>query len=179
MKIRKSIKANDSPYENRSRIKRIQDDINNVLAKFMKNLGFSLGEIADYTVVEITKHDNKLRVEVRAELDYDDLEALCNELDKVIVKYDRYAYFEPVTSGIAEAYINLSSKSRNKGVMSSEQVAFVYAYCDNCGAKNRVKVRFKDWKSPFYDTEFVCEDCGTKNLLTDPHEYDSDGYVIR
>ena len=63
--------------------------------------------------------------------------------------------------------------------MSSEQVAFVYAYCDNCGAKNRVKVRFKDQKSPFYDTEFVCEDCGTKNLLTDPHEYDSDGYVIR
>lgn len=55
---------------------------------------------------------------------------------------------------------------------------YVYAYCDGCGKKNRVKVSFKDYKSPFDDTEFNCNYCGAHNLLTDPHRYDDDGYVI-
>lgn len=55
---------------------------------------------------------------------------------------------------------------------------FVYTYCDNCGKKNRVEVHFKDYKSPFDDTEFDCKYCGAHNLLIDPHEYDDMGYVI-
>lgn len=54
---------------------------------------------------------------------------------------------------------------------------YVYTYCDNCGKKNRVKVTFKDWNSPFEDTEFTCKYCGTRNLLTDPHIYDDNGYI--
>lgn len=55
---------------------------------------------------------------------------------------------------------------------------YVYTYCDGCGKRNRVKVVFKDYKSPFNDTEYICKYCGTRNLLTDPHKYDDDGYII-
>lgn len=55
---------------------------------------------------------------------------------------------------------------------------YVYTFCDNCGKKNRVKVTFKDYKSPFTDTEFTCINCGAHNLLHDPHVYDEDGYII-
>lgn len=71
----------------------------------------------------------------------------------------------------------------NKGSVNSSTVnasdeGYVYTYCDECGKKNRVKVSFKDWKSPFDDTEYDCEYCGAHNLLTDPHVYDDEGHVI-
>lgn len=55
---------------------------------------------------------------------------------------------------------------------------YVYTYCDECGKKNRVKVTFNSFKEPFNDTEYKCEYCGTHNMLTDPHKYDENGYVI-
>lgn len=61
--------------------------------------------------------------------------------------------------------------------VSSHDEGYVYTYCDNCGKKNRVKVTFKGWNSPFEDTEYTCKYCGTRNLLTDSHIYDDDGYV--
>lgn len=62
--------------------------------------------------------------------------------------------------------------------INSSTDGFVYTYCDICGKKNRVEVHFKDYKSPFDDTEFDCKYCGAHNLLIDPHEYDDEGYVI-
>lgn len=54
---------------------------------------------------------------------------------------------------------------------------YVYTYCDNCGKKNRVKVHFKDYFSPFDDTEFECKHCKGHNLLHDPHLYDDSGEI--
>lgn len=54
---------------------------------------------------------------------------------------------------------------------------YVYTYCDNCGKKNRVKVHFKDYSSPFDDTEFECKYCKGHNLLHDPHLYDDSGEI--
>lgn len=70
-----------------------------------------------------------------------------------------------------------NTRSANSSVNASDE-GYVYTYCDGCGKKNRVKVSFKDWKSPFDDTEYDCEYCGAHNLLTDPHIYDDEGYVI-
>lgn len=54
---------------------------------------------------------------------------------------------------------------------------YVYTHCDNCGKKNRVKVHFKDYFSPFDDTEFECKYCKGHNLLHDPHLYDDSGEI--
>lgn len=49
-----------------------------------------------------------LEVQVRAELDYDNLVDLSNELNKVVSKYDKDAYFEAEQPGIITAVISYS-----------------------------------------------------------------------
>lgn len=61
--------------------------------------------VKSYSAVEIDKQDDKIVIEVRAELSYDGLIQLSEILDSIIAKYDEDAYFEPVTAGILEAYI--------------------------------------------------------------------------
>ena len=69
------------------------------------NFGFEEDEINEYSVVEVTEKDGSIKVEVRAELDYDGLIELCQALDPVVEKYDKNAYFEPFAPGIIDAYI--------------------------------------------------------------------------
>lgn len=61
--------------------------------------------------------EDYLIVEFRAEVNYEELEEIGDSLNKVIQRYDKDAYFEPVTSGITRAYINLSDieESINEG----------------------------------------------------------------
>ena len=69
------------------------------------NFGFEEDEINEYSVVEVTEKDGSIKVEVRAELDYDGLIELCQALNPVVEKYDKNAYFEPFAPGIIDAYI--------------------------------------------------------------------------
>ena len=71
-----------------------------------EEFGFDVSEIDNYFYLDIEELDNgRIRVEVRAEVDYEGLEYLANELDPIIQKYDKNSYFEPVEPGIAEAYL--------------------------------------------------------------------------
>lgn len=79
--------------------------------------GFEPDEVDEYSAVEVTEEDNRIKAEVRAELDYDGLYELCEALNSVIEKYDRDAYFEPVEPGIADAYIE--ANKRRQPVKSS------------------------------------------------------------
>lgn len=91
--------------------KELNDSLYDAVSSYMLNLGFELSEIADYSVVDINETDDgQIRVEVRTELDYEELIDLLDVLDLIIQKYDSDSYFEPVTSGIAEAYIDLDTK---------------------------------------------------------------------
>jgi DNA-directed RNA polymerase subunit RPC12/RpoP len=49
--------------------------------------------------------------------------------------------------------------------------------CAACEELMRVPVIFPSWEEPFEDTEHTCEHCGTKLLVTDPHEYNEDGTI--
>lgn len=73
--------------------------------------------------------------------------------------------------------IKSSTSSINENSENASSDGYVYTYCDNCGKKNRVKVHFKDYFSPFDDTEFECEYCKGRNLLHDPHLYNDSGEV--
>lgn len=81
----------DWGYEN---IKEIDDFINPIV------------EIEDYK----GDYDNDIKVELRAEVNYRELEDVCDTLDKVVRKYDKNAYFEPVQPGIAVAYLKFPKK---------------------------------------------------------------------
>ena len=87
----------------------LKNDITEVVDKVMcDEFGFPEKEASDYYVVEVepsSEVNNYTKVEVRAELNYDDLMILCENLDKYVEKLDKNAYFEPVTSGIIECYL--------------------------------------------------------------------------
>lgn len=88
----------------------IKTKIWNAAAAKMEDMGFPVDEIPDYLFVEVKQSDDHIRVEVRAELTYDELTKLTHELDPIVQSFDKDAYFEPVEPGIAEAYIwNISS----------------------------------------------------------------------
>lgn len=77
--------------------------------------------VGDYLVVEIDEiNDFNAKVEVRAELSYNQLDKLANKLDPIIQKYDEEAYFDHEDAGIIFAYIKTDSyrkwkRDRNQG----------------------------------------------------------------
>lgn len=83
----------------------IKTKIWNAASAKMGDMGFPVDEIPDYLFVEVKQSDDRIRVEVRAELTYSDLTKLTNELDPIVQSFDKDAYFEPVEPGIAVAYI--------------------------------------------------------------------------
>ena len=81
--------------------------------------------IKDYVVVKTWYEDmtsassaeileKYLAVEVRAELDYDDLSTLSTYLDKVVQKYDASSYFDFITGGTIRAYIQVDTRKPKK-----------------------------------------------------------------
>lgn len=89
------------------------------------SFGFEEDDWNDYVHVEITspyvnsEGDKGTKVEVRAELSYEELMYLARKLDEILVKYDRDSYFEPVCPGIMDAYIwdnNSIRESLSEGI---------------------------------------------------------------
>ncbi|MBQ3185920.1 MAG: hypothetical protein IJB54_08080 [Firmicutes bacterium] len=87
----------------------IKTKVWNAIVAKLEDDGWEPDDIADYVFIEVTQEDDRIRVEVRAELSYEGLEELIESIDPIVQEYDNNAYFEPVEPGIAEAYIwNLS-----------------------------------------------------------------------
>lgn len=75
-------------------------------------LGFDLTEVADYVTVDCTEsEDGRIKIEVRAELDYDDMWELKTTIDPVVETIDKNAYFDFECPGVLVAYV--SSKPTN------------------------------------------------------------------
>lgn len=96
--------------------------------KEMISFGFSSLEAGDYLVVETTPVDfddgtSGYRVEVRAELGYDDMYDLVSALDPVIMEYDEYAYFDMDEPGIASGYVRKESDIKDPyDVVGAEEI---------------------------------------------------------
>lgn len=105
--IAQRVEGRLSPYQNRYLIKEIQDTVTRVVSKWLRTNGWELSDISNYLVVDVdTSGSDMIKVEIRCELDFDEMSKLIDVLDPVIrVKFDKNAYFEPVDPGIIEAYI--------------------------------------------------------------------------
>lgn len=99
-------------------IDKLHNELYNKIVKYGLSEGFPENEIDDYFFVTVMKAYDHIECEVRAEVDYEGLEALCDLLNPVVQKYEPAAYFEPVTSGIIEAYIYPTGK--NKALFASK-----------------------------------------------------------
>lgn len=132
--------AAKAPYQVNELIKEIQNTVYNVSAKYLKNEGWDMSDIADYFVVDVSEAEpGVIRAEIRGELDYEELSDLCNQLDKVIaVKFDKDAYFEPVEPGIAEAFIRTNVEACSDVTASASSqftMQDVQALIDDYGTK--------------------------------------------
>lgn len=96
--------------------------------KEMVSFGFPSQEVGDYLFVETTPVDfddgtSGYRVEVRAELGYDDMYDLVSALDPVIMEYDEYAYFDMDEPGIASGYVRKESDIKDPyDVIGAEEI---------------------------------------------------------
>lgn len=99
----------------------LDEKIKSAVNEFMQEQGFDANEVADYTAVEIKDTaDDMIQVEVRAELNYEDLMELSNKIDPLISELDKNAYFEPVTSGILRGFIR---NDQSDDIVDEEAVA--------------------------------------------------------
>lgn len=118
--------------KNSSYMKEIQDVIYNTASKYLKTLGWDMNDIADSFICDVEQtDDNRIHVEIRSELEYEDMDKLLELLDSVInVKFDKDAYFDMVGPGISEAYI------RTQAVQASTDVS--------CADNSKMKSVFID-----------------------------------
>ena len=82
-------------------------DIRQAVSEFMVTMGFEFFEAASYSHVEIHQNSENgcSEVEVRAELDYDDMVELADILNPIVERYDDESYFEQVEPGIMVACV--------------------------------------------------------------------------
>ena len=93
-------------------LEEIREQCNTKLIHIMAQYGFDESEAKQYSRVDASIEDNQYgRIEIGCELDYDGLMKVCQELDPIVQAYDPDSYFEPVDSGIAEAWVTLEKAS--------------------------------------------------------------------
>jgi hypothetical protein len=78
---------------------KLEKELTKALDDYMRAQGFEPDEIKEYAGVDVEPEADRIVVNVWAEISYDGLMDLADKLDPIIAKYDKYAYFEPETSG--------------------------------------------------------------------------------
>lgn len=104
----------------------LRDDLIQKLVDVMSspNFGFSRNEAIDYSRVDIRFDDdeNRIEVEVGAEVSYDGLMQIAQELDPIIQSYDQDAYFDAEDAGLLIAVIPYESLRKHMDVNSAVDV---------------------------------------------------------
>ena len=127
---------------NQSKMQDLAEDLKTVIWAKVKDVatsetfGWDDDNVGDDFFVNVTPteigedHQEAVRIEVRAEVDYEGLEELMEALNPIVESYDSYAYFEPVTSGIIEAYVSVDQVDMSVYGSTSDEYTnrFVYQY---------------------------------------------------
>lgn len=104
----------------------LRDDLIQKLVDVMSspNFGFSRDEAIDYSRVDIRFDDdeNRIEVEVGAEVDYDGLMQVAQDLDPIIQSYDKAAYFDAEDAGLLIAFIPYKSLRNHMKVNSASDI---------------------------------------------------------
>ena len=76
-----------------------------------ERFGFELSDVSDYLVVECNQLEDKtIEIQVRSELDYDDMWEIKEAIDPVVEKIDSDAYFDFESSSTLVAYVTPRNK---------------------------------------------------------------------
>lgn len=87
-------------------IKKLESEIREKVKEVMSSPEFGFeNDYDDYSTVEVYDKDEYYEVEVRAEVSYDGMIEMADQLNPIVEKYDKEAYFDMVTTGIMSAYV--------------------------------------------------------------------------
>lgn len=104
----------------------LRDDLIQKLVDVMSSttFGFTRNEAVDYSRVDIRFDDdeNRIEVEVGAEVSYDGLMRIAQELDPIIQSYDQDAYFDAEDAGLLIAVIPYESLRKHMDVNSAVSI---------------------------------------------------------
>lgn len=104
----------------------LRDDLIQKLMDVMSgpNFGFTRTDVLDYSRVDIRFDDdeNGIEVEVGAEVDYDGLMQIAQDLDPIIQSYDKAAYFDAEDAGLLIAFIPYKSLRNHMKVNSASDI---------------------------------------------------------
>lgn len=95
---------------NRLNIKSLKDNLYAAASRYMRSLGYTLSDIVDYLTIDIENTKSYYKVYVYAELDFDDMRELADQIDPIVQRYDKNSYFDNVDPGIMVAVISNSDK---------------------------------------------------------------------
>lgn len=94
----------------------IQNKLEAAVVEFMTGemIGYTEDEVKDYSVVEVEEYESEwsgpsIKCEVRAELSFNAMMDLIDQLNPIVQKYNKYSYFDMEDAGIATAYIPLDA----------------------------------------------------------------------
>lgn len=94
-------------------INTLKQELYNKALKVMQKPEFGFDDAKDYLKISVEKDKSSSRgiiVKVYAELDYEALMTLAEELDTIIQKYDKDAYLDAVTTGILQTGLLVKGK---------------------------------------------------------------------
>lgn len=104
----------------------LRDDLIQKLMDVMSgpNFGFTRTDVLDYSRVDIRFDDdeNRIEIEVGAEVDYDGLMQIAQDLDPIIQSYDKFAYFDAEDAGLLIAFIPYKSLRNHMKVNSASDI---------------------------------------------------------
>lgn len=122
-----------SPYKKEEFKKQLQDELYDKFIDLARTpeWGYeSEKEVEDYLAPMLSisvdpDDEDYLIVEFRAEVNYEELEEIGDSLNKVIQRYDKDAYFEPVDPGITRAYVKISDQGLEESLlMEAPRISF-------------------------------------------------------
>lgn len=104
----KMVHESSQKNEGKVNMSKLKNEIQAAVNKYFKDDK----DLLEYVHIE-TKKDKFGRdvLEVRAELGYNSMVKLADYLDKIVTKYDKYAYFDQETSGIMVAVFESAQKN--------------------------------------------------------------------
>lgn len=176
------VEASLAPFQVNELVKEIQDKLYNKASEVMQSpeFGFSLADLAYYLVVEVEyqPEQDRIKCEVRAELTFDSLMELAEELNPIVEKYNEWAYFDAVTSGIIESYIPLNDVYSST---STDKKAVTAAYSEPEDIVREYEIVF-DTTATVTEDSFEIDDTEEFNEIYDDEynilvESDSDSIV--
>ena len=115
------LKEAEGPYNQAfkvgSKLDLLLSELNTELSKCLKDMGYDEEFKKDYTSIEAKENENNTEIYFIAELDYKEGEKIVQQLDDIISKYDKDAYFEAEDTGRWVAVINKNMNESEDGII--------------------------------------------------------------